>query len=129
MTAAATLALNLPTNAENPGGQDIINGGDMVKWAKFANTIKLRMLVRLSNTNQDAYIKGEIAKINANGAGYITTEIVANPGYNNNTDKQNPFFDYFRKPTTGAEQDRGDFTVATDYVLNFLTTTNDLRRD
>lgn len=129
LTAAATLALNLPTNAENPGVQDIINGGDMVKWAKFANTIKLRMLVRLSNTNQDAYIKGEIAKIDANGAGYISADIVANPGYNNNTDKQNPFFDYFRKPTTGAEQDRGDFTVATDYVLNFLTTTNDLRRN
>jgi hypothetical protein len=127
LTAAATLSLSLPINAENPGGQDVINGGDMIKWAKFANTIKLRMLVRLSNTNQDAYIKGEIAKIDANGAGYITTDIVANPGYNNNTDKQNPFFDYFRKPTTGAEQDRGDFTVGTDYTITYLTGTTDPR--
>lgn len=127
LTAAAKTALNLPVNAENPGSQDIINGGDMEEWAKFANTIKLRMLVRLSNTNQDAYIKEQIALINANGAGYITSNIVANPGYSANEFKQNPFFGYFRAFSTGNETDRGDFTVASDYTINYLTTTNDPR--
>lgn len=127
LTLAANTALNLPVNAENPGTQDIINKGDMEKWARFANTIKLRMLIRLSNTNQDAYIKAQIALIDDNGAGYITTDIVANPGYSDNEDKQNPFYDYFRNPITGTEQDRGDYTVASDYTLNYLTTTNDPR--
>lgn len=127
LTLAANTALNLPINAENPGTQDIINGGDMTEWAKFANTVKLRMLVRLSNTNQDGYIKDQIALINANGAGYITTDITANPGYSDNTDKQSPFYDYFRNPVTGSETDRGDFTVASDYAITYLTNTNDPR--
>jgi hypothetical protein len=123
LTVAATTALNLPTTAENPKTQDIINKGDMTKWAKFANTIKLRMLVRLSNTNQDAYIKAQIALIDANGAGYITADVTINPGYSDNTDKQNPFYGYYRKPSTNAEQDRGDYTVASDYTINYLTGT------
>lgn len=127
LTSAATTALNLPVNAVNPGTQDIINGGDMTKWAQFANTVKLRMLVRLSNTNQDAYIKAQIALIDSNGAGYITSAVNANPGYSDNTDKQSPFFGYFRNPSTGSQTDRGDYTVASDYTVNYLTTTNDPR--
>jgi hypothetical protein len=127
LTTAASTALSLPTNAENPGSKDIMNGGDMKRWARFANTIKLRMLVRLSNTNQDTYIKAQIASINANGAGYIQADISTNPGYSDNASKQNPFYGYFRNVTTNTQTDRGDFTVATDYVLNYLTTTNDPR--
>jgi hypothetical protein len=129
LTLAAKTVLNLPVNAENPGTKDIINEGDMTEWAKFANTLKLRMLIRLSNTNQDTYIKDQIALINANGAGYITKAIDTNPGYSDNADKQNPFFGFFRNATTGSETDRGDYTVATDYTLDFLTTTNDLRKN
>ena len=127
LTAAATTALNLPANAENPLAKDIINGGDMTKWAQFANTIKLRMLVRLSNTNQDAYIRAQIALIDANGAGYTTTDISANPGYLDDTNKQSPFYGYFRRPSTNLETDRGDYTVATDYTIGYLNTTNDPR--
>ncbi|MBC5864163.1 SusD/RagB family nutrient-binding outer membrane lipoprotein [Flavobacterium turcicum] len=127
LTAAATLSLNLPANAENPLAKDIMNGGDMTKWAQFANTIKLRMLVRLSNTNQDAYIRAQIATIDANGAGYITSDIFTNPIYVDDTNKQSPFFGYFRRPITGLETDRGDFTVASDYTVGYLTTTNDPR--
>jgi hypothetical protein len=127
LTAAANLALNLEVNAEDPGASDIIFGGDMDKWAQFANTVKLRMLVRLSNTNQDAYIKGEIAKINANGAGYIDADVNVNPGYSDNTDKQSPFYGYFREPSTNIQTDRGDYTVGSDYTINYLTNTNDNR--
>lgn len=127
LTAAAALALDLPENAEDPGSQDIINQGDMTKWARFANSIKLRMLVRLSNTNQDAYIQAQIALIDANGAGYITAPVTANPGYTNNLNQQNPFFGYFRKEVTAAETDRGDYTVATDYAIAYLTGTSDPR--
>jgi hypothetical protein len=127
LTLAATTALALPSNAENPHEKDIINGGDMTKWAQFANTVKLRMLIRLSNTNQDAYIRAQIALIDANGAGYITSDIAANPGYVDDTNKQSPFFGYFRRPATGLETDRGDFTVATDHTIGYLTNTNDPR--
>jgi hypothetical protein len=85
------------------------------------------MLVRLSNTGQDAYIKAEIAKIDANGAGYITEDVTANPGYSDNIDKQSPFYGYFRNPSTNTQTDRGDFTVASDHTINYLTGTDDPR--
>lgn len=128
LTAAAKLALDLPENAVNPGDQDIMFGGEMTRWAQFANTIKLRMLVRLSNTGQDSYITDQIASIDANGAGYITADVNVNPGYSDDDDKQNPFYEYNGFQTSGTELDRHDFTVATDYIIEYLeSTTNDPR--
>ncbi|MFV0247438.1 MAG: SusD/RagB family nutrient-binding outer membrane lipoprotein [Tenacibaculum sp.] len=127
LTEVVSLALNLPDNAENPSSQDIIFNGDMTKWAKWANTIKLRMLVRMSNTEQNQYIEEQIALIDANGLGYITEDVVAQPGYSDDSRKQSPFYGYFVNPSTGSQTDRGDFTVATDYTIDYLTKTNDNR--
>jgi len=129
LTSAASLALDLPLNAENPGSADIIFGGDMGHWAQFANTIKLRMLVRLSNTGQDAYIKDQIALIDANGAGYITSDVSTNPGYSQNLYQQSPFYGYVGYNEAGEELDRHDFTVATDYLISLLQENNDPRID
>ena len=127
LTAVVVMIQDRPENAENPGSQDIMFKGDMKRWSQFANTVKLRMLVRLSNTGQDAYIASQVASIVANGEGYITKSVTANPGYSVDLDKQDPFWDYFRKPTTGAEQDRGDYTAGSAYAIDFLTNSNDPR--
>ena len=48
LTDASTTALGLAgTIYEDPSTADIMFGGDMTTWAQFANTIKLRMLLRL----------------------------------------------------------------------------------
>lgn len=117
----------IPTNGENPGSQDIIFRGDAKKWQQFANTVKLRYLLRLSNTGQDAYIKDEVAKITANGKGFITTDVKGNPGYSDATNKMNPFYDYFRVPVTAAETSRSQYTVGTDYTIDYLKATKDPR--
>lgn len=127
LTNAATLALDLPENAENPGSQDIIFGGNMTRWAQFANTIKLRMLVRMSNTGQTQYIQDQIALIESNGAGYITADVTANPGYSDNAGQQSPFYGYVGVGPSGAAIDRQDYTVASDYAIEFLEGTNDPR--
>lgn len=129
LTNVVTLIQDRPENAENPGSQDVIFGGDMNRWIQFANTVKLRMLVRLSNTGQDSYITSQVALINANGGGYITKAVSANPGYSADADKQSPFWDYFRKPSTGAEQDRGDYTAASEYTIAYLKDSNDPRME
>lgn len=127
LTEVVDMIKNRPENAENPGSQDIIFKGDMKQWSQFANTIKLRMLVRLSNTNQDDYIATQVGLINANEAGYITKNVSANPGYSVDKDKQNPFWDYFRKPSGAGEQDRGDYTAGSEYAINYLKDSNDPR--
>lgn len=128
LTAAVELIQNAPSNAESPGDQDTVFNGDMDHWVEFANSVKLRMLVRLSNTNQTTYIASQIALIDANGGGYITSAVASNPGYLNTEFKQSPFWDYFVLPVTGVQQNRGDFTVASEHAMNFLTSTNDPRR-
>ena len=127
LTIYAEKALDLPENAEDPGSSDIIFGGDMTMWAQFANSIKLRMLMRLSNMGQDDYIKQQIALINSNGAGYIEADVMANPGYSMNADRQSPFYDYACYDEGDVERDRHDYTVSSDYTIDYLTETNDPR--
>ena len=123
------VAVNLINNsasAEDPGTQDILFEGHMDYWVEFANSIRLRMLVRMSNTGQDAYIASQIADITANGGGFIHATAGVNPGYTASDNQQSPFFDYFVQPN-GAEQNRKDFTVASEFALAFLTNANDPR--
>ncbi len=50
--------------------QDIIYNGDLAKWAKLANTLKLKIAVRLYNNNPTK--AGQIAQsVLSNGVGYI----------------------------------------------------------
>ncbi|RAV28585.1 SusD/RagB family nutrient-binding outer membrane lipoprotein [Sinomicrobium soli] len=127
LTAAADLAMNMPNTYQDPGTADIMFGGDMELWAQFANTVKLRMLLRFSDTGQDNYIQEQIALIDANGAGYIDADVVANPGYSSGTDQQSPFWDYVGYDEGGNRQDRNRLTVATDYTISYLEDTNDPR--
>ncbi len=116
-----------PANAENPGNQDIMFQGNVTKWQQFANTLKLRYLLRLTNTGQDALITAGIQEIMANGKGFITSNVVVNPGYVDNAGKLSPFYGYFRNAATGAQSDRGDYTVGTDYTINLLDKNADPR--
>jgi hypothetical protein len=109
-----------------PGDDDAIFGGSMENWAKFANTIKLRILVRMSDV---ADISAGVSAINANGYGYITGDVAVNPGYANEEDKQNPFWATLGAKVDGTVTLSNDATCATQYILDYLTTTNDTRID
>ena len=63
LDAAIKLIQNAPAAANAvPASSDILYKGNMALWAKFANTIKLRMLVHQSGmTGRDTYIKSAIA--------------------------------------------------------------------
>ncbi len=47
----------LLTNASNISG-DILYGGDVLKWRKFANSLRLRLLMRISNVDQASAAAG-----------------------------------------------------------------------
>lgn len=106
-------------------GIDIVNAGDKTLWTKFANTLKLRMLIRqsqVSGFNPSA----EIAKIQSNG-GLLQAgqNIDVNPGYVNEVNKQSPFYATYGKTPTGAEASTS--TRANDYFVNLLLDKNDAR--
>jgi hypothetical protein len=129
LDSAATLfksATVLPADA----AADIYAKGSLSKWGKFANTLKLRILLRQSEMpGRDAYIKAEIAKIDANGFGYIGTGegISNNPGYLNTAAKQNPFWAVYGYQVNGEKTGSHGYMLASDYGMNFLKDNSDPR--
>jgi len=69
-------------------GNDIMFGGDMDKWLRFANTLKLKFLIRESAVASD--VASEISK--TADIGYLEEDAMVNPGYSNSADKQNPLW-------------------------------------
>jgi len=104
---------------------DVINHGDAEMWIKFANTLKLRLLIRQSE------IPGfnpsvEINKIiNAGGVLEAGESIDVNPGYVNDIDKQSPFYANYGYTPTGVVAISS--TNANDYIVNILSSTSDPR--
>ncbi|MGI8952865.1 MAG: SusD/RagB family nutrient-binding outer membrane lipoprotein [Chitinophagaceae bacterium] len=108
---------------------DVLFDGDNASWVAFANTLKLRILMRQSQVSaRQSVITSEIAKIKANGGGFLTTEAGVNPGYANNTGQQSPVYGYFititSTPTSGG---RADFWRAHQYTIDFCKKNNDPR--
>lgn len=104
---------------------DIVNGGDLNKWIKFANTLKLRLLIHESEviSTPDA----EIAKINANGGVLESGESVnVNPGYSNDVNKQSPFFGNFAYDPSGNPANTGG--APNDYFVSILKSSFDTNR-
>ena len=113
---------------------DLMFGGDSTKWFKFANTLKLKLLIRQAGVASKAsYISAKIASdfvgdlSDFMGAGDIAK---INPGYSNSAaNKQTPFWNLYGFSTTntvtaGSELDyyRGGINA-----INFYADQNDLR--
>lgn len=126
-------AINLfktATVAPADAAADIYAHGDLQKWGEFANTLKLRILLRQSEMpGREAYIKAEIAKITANGFGYIETDggMFNNPGYLNTTGKQNPFWSVYGYGVDGTRTASHGYMLASTYGMDFLKNNNDPR--
>jgi hypothetical protein len=107
---------------------DIMYKGDAQKWGKFANTLKLRLLLRQSEiAGRSTYISNEIAKITANGLGYIGAGDggSVNPGYSNSAGKQNPYWATFGYSPLGksAPTDNHRYCIASHMQLIFIKIT------
>jgi len=131
-TAANYFKDNVGKVASSDAAFDIMYKGDAAKWGKFANTLKLRILLRQSEMpGRSTYILAEIAKITANGLGYIGSGDggLVNPGYTNSSGKQNPFWTQFGYSPVGktAPTDGHRFYIASEYAINFYQGNNDPR--
>lgn len=88
------------------GKIDVMFGGDVVKWAAFANTIKLRLLVRVSKVPSMAtFVTAQKATLPTTSAGYLAEDAIINPDYTNVSGKVSPMFASFGWTTTSASAD------------------------
>lgn len=99
---------------------DIMFDGDADKWTRFANTVKLRLLLRQSQVNGAA----AQAEAQALSGGFLEEDAIVNPGYLNSEGKMNPFW--------GANiNTSGTYTQtlyrAGAYAVQFYKNTNDPR--
>jgi hypothetical protein len=111
---------------------DLIFKGNTAKWAKFANSVKLRILMRQARiSGRDAYIKTELNKIVAEGSGFITGEDVGSGGtgfYTASAGKLNPMYERWGYSATNAKLALNNFPRVTDFLVKSLIASNDTFR-
>jgi Starch-binding associating with outer membrane len=113
-------------------GSDIVFKGNTTKWAKFANSLKMRILMRQARVaGKDAYIKTEINKIVTEGSGFITGEDIGSGGagfYVASAGKLNPVYETWGYSAAGAVLALGRFPRLSAFLINGLKTANDTFR-
>ena len=121
----AAVVLFQRADAVGSATQDVLFAGNNSKWAKFANTLRLRILMRQTQmAGRAAYIQAEINKIVANGSGFSTVDAGVNPGYSNSAGKQSPFYGFCINTAGTYTQ---DFWRACKYPITFCQANNDPR--
>ncbi|HEY8398192.1 MAG TPA: SusD/RagB family nutrient-binding outer membrane lipoprotein [Flavihumibacter sp.] len=114
--------------AKKPAADDVVFRGNMIQWIQFANTIKLRGLLRMSQLDKQAYINSEIAKINAEGSGFLGVHAAVNPGYISGTSgMQNPLWETYYRNAQGALTTTYNTIRPTEFLINEYKRLNDPR--
>lgn len=111
---------------------DIVFKGNTTKWIRFANSLKLRILMHQARiTGRDQYIIPEINKIVTEGSGFITGEEVGIGGstfYVASAGKTNPLYDKWGYDANGTARSLGRFPRPTKFLFDVLVTANDTFR-
>jgi hypothetical protein len=114
----AALAANYKVNlAGGDAATDFLFGGNMNEWAQFANTLELKMYLRMVNA-YPADAEAGVKKVFGNGIGFLTINAGMN-NFVNTPNKDNPFYEYNIRSlntTTNikASQTLVSYLVATD---------------
>jgi hypothetical protein len=117
---------------------DVMFAGNKTLWMQFANTIKLRILLRqVPNTGNQTYVASQISNIIQQGSGFLGAgqDVLINPGFADATSKQNPFWAVYGfqpggspgPPQVGTYYEEYNFYCANVNMINFLNSTSDPR--
>ncbi len=134
LDAAITAIQGAPASATNPLGADVMFGGNMTNWIKFANTLKLRLCIRESTnpalSTDEATLAAAVKATSALGYLDGTTAATVNPGYANNDangGQQSPLYKYYGFTQSGSEQPGRQQYQANTFAANFYFSNNDPR--
>lgn len=103
-----------------PGKQDLVFGGDMQKWIDFANTLKLKMYLRMVNAHPDVAMAGITALYN-DGATFLTTD-AAVTNFSDAPGLDNPAYEMNKRQLNTPNNLRASTTF-----VSWLTANNDPR--
>jgi hypothetical protein len=122
MVAQLDIAIDVFQNATlaNPmGSADVMFGGNVTRWAQFANTLKLKLLVRISGVSSlSAFTTSAFASWDAT-LGVLQDDALINPGYLPTDGKQNPMWATYHSNAAGAQAGAGRSAIPSTYILTF----------
>jgi Starch-binding associating with outer membrane len=118
-----------PATANNPESSDVLFQGDMSMWIKFDHTLKLKILMRQTETpDGPSYITSSLAGLNADDFLVAGEDAGVNPGYSNATTTQlNPLWRNVGYNTDGSPSSGYTYIRANSYAVDFYLNTNDPR--
>ncbi|GAA4463902.1 SusD/RagB family nutrient-binding outer membrane lipoprotein [Nemorincola caseinilytica] len=118
---SATKLINT-ADASAPGADDLVYGGNMSKWNKFANTLKLRALLRVANIDP-VYAKNKIDSLFMKNPQFIGNGDDARIVYGAAKGNNHPLFAELSAPALGGKQQLAGSKTAIDT----MNANNDLR--
>ena len=99
---------------------DIMFNGDFKAWKRYAASIKLSLLMRISNVQDvSAQVKelvGKVMDINENATN--------NPGYYKNSEKMNPLYEVWGWSYLDKEKSNHKYYVPTEELVKYMRETN-----
>ena len=107
-------------DANTPGGDDLIYGGDMSKWLRFAHTLKLKIGLRLAKKDA-ARAQGIVHSLD--GVDFIQPGETAQQNFSSVGGQQNPLYGAIAGPVLQATQN----LVASSTAVNFFRDNHDPR--
>ncbi len=111
--------LSANTNT-NLGAQDLVFGGDISQWVLFANTLKLKLYLRMINAHPDVAQAGIQAMLSA-GTPFLTTD-AAVTNFTDAPSQDNPFYDWNQRTLNTTSNLRASATF-----VKWLESNNDPR--
>lgn len=131
-TAIALLQGPTSDEASNPDKEtaDLVYKGDNTLWIKFANTLRLRMIMHLHNGMNTTQvvpgfdIAGEVAKITSEGFLGTGQSAHLNPGFSGT--KPSPYYRFYHTNEAGSASQR-DHIRASAYAIGYYDYNGDPR--
>ena len=101
--------------------QDVYFQGSKTNWIRFANSLKLRILMRQSfMPGRSTYITNNINTTRATG--YLTQNVLVSPGYQNIAGKLNPFYANYGYNELNVVQSNHQYRKMGAVLMNWLKT-------
>jgi hypothetical protein len=116
--ALADLSLGLSAAVQNVGAEDYIYGGDLSGWIKFANSLKLRILMRMSGVND---VGAQVRATVEQGTFIESAADIGEVPFSGDSGSENPMFAW-------EESGIGLFYKAATTVTDVLDELNDPRK-
>jgi len=100
-----------------PSTDDYIFGGNMTKWVKFANTIKLKIFMRQTNSSRAAIANAGITQMIADGDTFLT-EDAAMTQFKDEINQSNPLYEFNNRRLNVATNLRMSTTLSSFFTAN-----------